>query len=181
MGSDPESDERLKSARQLLLVGIASVVVGTCAVLLACVLLASLSCRNKTSSIAGDGNRLGVKHSGKVLTESIGVETLGGVFTVVIKKGTECPVTVKEVFSTAEDNQAAVDIHVLRGNAKLAKDNRTLGRFQVHGIPSAPRGVPQIDVSFILDREGNLEVKARDKATGREKQVRVLGLETTPK
>lgn len=121
-----------------------------------------------------EGFRIG--YMGNTLTESVGIETLGGVFTPIIKKGTQIPVTIKEIFSTAEDNQAGVDIHILAGDAGLAKENRTIGRFQVYGIPPAKRGVPQIEVAYIVDRDGVLTVKAKDLGTGKENEIRVLGV-----
>lgn len=123
-----------------------------------------------------EGFRIG--YTGNTLTEAVGIETLGGIFTPIVKKGSQIPVTIKEVFSTAADNQAAVDIHVLAGNAELAKDNRTIGRFQVYGIPPAKRGVPQIEVAYIVDRDGTLTVKAKDLGTGKENEIRILGVPT---
>jgi len=102
---------------------------------------------------------------------SLGVETLGGVMTVLIPRNTTIPTSKKEIFSTAADNQTAVDIHVLQGERKMAGDNRTLGRFQLAGIPPAPRGVPQIEVTFDIDANGILNVSAKDLGTGREQSV----------
>ncbi len=104
---------------------------------------------------------------------SLGVETLGGVMTPLIERNTTIPTERKETFSTAEDSQTAVDIHVLQGERPLARDNMTLGRFRLEGIPPAPRGVPQVEVTFDLDANGILNVKARDMATGREQQIRI--------
>ncbi len=104
---------------------------------------------------------------------SLGVETLGGVMTPLIERNTTIPTERKETFSTAEDNQTAVDIHVLQGERPLARDNMTLGRFRLEGIAPAPRGMPQIEVTFDLDANGILNVKARDVATGREQQIRI--------
>jgi len=104
---------------------------------------------------------------------SLGVETLGGVMTTLIERNTTIPIRKTEVFSTAEDNQTAVDIHVLQGERPMAEDNMTLGRFRLDGIPPAPRGVPQIEVSFDIDANGILNVTARDKATGREQKVTI--------
>lgn len=102
---------------------------------------------------------------------SLGVETLGGVMTKLIEKNTTIPTSKKEVFSTATDNQTSVDIHVLQGEREFAKDNRTLGRFQLTGIPPAPRGVPQIEVTFDIDANGILNVSAKDLGTGKEQSI----------
>ncbi len=104
---------------------------------------------------------------------SLGVETLGGVMTVIIERNTTIPVRRSQIFSTAEDNQTAVDIHVLQGERPMAADNISLGRFRLDGIPPAPRGVPQIEVTFDIDANGILNVSARDKATGREQKVTI--------
>ena len=104
---------------------------------------------------------------------SLGVETLGGVMTPLIERNTTIPVKKTEVFSTAEDNQTAVDIHVLQGERTMAQDNMTLGRFRLEGIPSAPRGVPQIEVTFDIDANGIINVGAKDKATGKEQKVTI--------
>jgi molecular chaperone DnaK len=104
---------------------------------------------------------------------SLGVETLGSVMTTLITRNTTIPVKKTEVFSTAEDGQTAVDIHVLQGERPMAGDNMTLGRFRLDGIPPAPRGMPQIEVSFDIDANGILNVTARDKATGREQKVTI--------
>ncbi|HEY58349.1 MAG TPA: molecular chaperone DnaK [Anaerolineae bacterium] len=104
---------------------------------------------------------------------SLGVETLGGVMTVLIPRNTTIPVRKTEVFTTAEDNQTAVDIHVLQGERPMAADNKSLGRFRLEGIPPAPRGVPQIEVTFDIDANGILHVTARDKATGKEQKVTI--------
>jgi len=102
---------------------------------------------------------------------SLGVETLGGVMTVLIPRNTTIPTSKKEVFSTASDNQPAVEIHVLQGERKMAGDNRTLGRFQLSGIPPAPRGMPQIEVTFDIDANGILNVSAKDLGTGKEQKI----------
>ena len=104
---------------------------------------------------------------------SLGIETLGSVSTPLIPKNTTIPTNKKEVFSTAADNQTAVDIHVLQGERSMATDNRTLGRFQLPGIPPAPRGVPQIEVSFDIDANGILNVHAKDLGTGTEQSISI--------
>ncbi|MCL2647808.1 MAG: molecular chaperone DnaK [Phycisphaerales bacterium] len=106
---------------------------------------------------------------------SMGVETYGGVMTVMIPRNTTIPTSKSETFSTAADNQTSVEIHVLQGEREFAKDNRTLGKFQLTGIPPAPRGVPQIEVTFDIDVNGILNVKAKDKATGKENKVEIKG------
>jgi molecular chaperone DnaK len=108
-----------------------------------------------------------------VLPLSLGLETLGGVMTKVIERNTTIPARRTEVFSTAEDNQTAVDIVVLQGERELARDNRQLARFRLEGIPPAPRGVPQIEVTFDVDANGILNVSARDKETGKEQRVTI--------
>ncbi len=104
---------------------------------------------------------------------SLGIETLGGVMTTLIARNTTIPTKKTEVFSTAEDNQTTVEIHVLQGEREMASDNRTIGRFQLTGIPPAPRGVPQIEVTFDIDANGILHVSAKDKATGKEQKIRI--------
>jgi molecular chaperone DnaK len=104
---------------------------------------------------------------------SLGVETLGGVMTPLITRNTTIPTSKKEVFSTATDSQPAVDIHVLQGERKLAMDNRTLGRFQLQGIAPAPRGMPQIEVTFDIDANGILNVSAKDLGTGKEQSIKI--------
>ncbi|GBD07237.1 Chaperone protein dnaK2 [bacterium HR21] len=112
---------------------------------------------------------------------SLGVETLGGVMTVLIPANTTIPTRKTEVFTTATDNQTSVEIHVLQGERPLAKDNRSLGRFHLDGIPPAPRGVPQIEVTFDIDANGILTVTARDRATGKEQSIRITGASTLSK
>jgi molecular chaperone DnaK len=104
---------------------------------------------------------------------SLGLETLGSVMTALIPRNTTIPYKKSEVFSTADDNQTAVDIHVLQGERPLAADNMTLGRFRLEGIPPAPRGLPQIEVTFDIDANGILHVTAKDKATGKEQQITI--------
>lgn len=106
---------------------------------------------------------------------SLGIETLGGVMTKVIDRGTTIPAKKAQVFSTAEDNQPAVSIHVLQGERELAKDNKSLGRFDLTGIPAAPRGVPQIEVTFDIDANGILTVSAKDKASGKSQEIKISG------
>lgn len=106
---------------------------------------------------------------------SLGIETLGGVMTKVIERGITIPAKKAQVFSTAEDNQPAVSIHVLQGERELAKDNKSLGRFDLTGIPAAPRGVPQIEVTFDIDANGILTVSAKDKATGKSQEIKITG------
>ncbi|MBR6495889.1 MAG: molecular chaperone DnaK [Rikenellaceae bacterium] len=104
---------------------------------------------------------------------SLGIETLGGVFTKLIDANTTIPTRKSEVFSTAADNQPSVEIHILQGERPMARDNKTIGRFHLDGIPSAPRGVPQIEVTFDIDANGILNVSAKDKGTGKEQKIRI--------
>jgi len=104
---------------------------------------------------------------------SLGIETLGGVSTMLIERNTTIPTRKSEIFSTASDGQTTVDIHVLQGERKMAIDNKTIGRFQLTGLPPAPRGVPQIEVTFDIDANGILHVSAKDKATGKEQSIRI--------
>ncbi len=108
---------------------------------------------------------------------SLGIETLGGVFTKLIEKNTTIPTKKSQIFSTAADNQTAVDIHVLQGERPMAKDNKTLGRFQLVGIPPAPRGVPQIEVVFDIDANGIVHVTAVDKGTGKSQKISIVASE----
>jgi molecular chaperone DnaK len=106
---------------------------------------------------------------------SLGIETLGGVSTVLIPRNTTIPAKKSEIFSTATDNQTNVEVHVLQGERSLARDNRTLGRFQLTGMPPAPRGLPQIEVAFDIDANGIVNVTATDKATGKEQRITITG------
>src|SRR5690554_4478202 len=109
---------------------------------------------------------------------SLGIETLGGVFTKLIERNTTIPTSKSQVFSTAADNQPAVDIHVLQGERSMAADNKTLGRFQLGDIPAAPRGVPQIEVTFDIDSNGIVSVKAKDLGTNKEQTITVTGTDS---
>jgi molecular chaperone DnaK len=104
---------------------------------------------------------------------SLGIETLGGVMTTLIQRNTTIPTRKSETFSTAADSQTSVEVHVLQGERQLARDNRTLGRFHLDGIPSAPRGVPQIEVTFDIDANGIVNASAKDKATGKEQKITI--------
>jgi molecular chaperone DnaK len=104
---------------------------------------------------------------------SLGIETMGGVMTRLIESNTTIPSKKSEVFSTASDSQPSVEIHVLQGERPMARDNRTIGRFHLDGIPPAPRGVPQIEVTFDIDANGILHVSAKDKGTGKEQKIRI--------
>jgi molecular chaperone DnaK len=104
---------------------------------------------------------------------SLGIETMGGVFTKLIEANTTIPTKKSEVFSTAADNQPSVELNILQGERPMAKDNRSLGRFHLDGIPAAPRGVPQIEVTFDIDANGILNVSAKDKGTGKEQKIRI--------
>ena len=107
---------------------------------------------------------------------SLGIETLGGVFTRIIDRNTTIPTKKSQVFSTAEDNQTAVTIRVFQGEREMAGDNKLLGQFDLVGFPPAPRGVPQVEVTFDIDANGIVNVSARDKATGKEQQIRIQAL-----
>jgi len=106
---------------------------------------------------------------------SLGIETLGGVMTALIQRNTTIPTRKSETFSTAADNQTSVEVHVLQGERQFARDNRTLGKFQLVGIPSAPRGVPQVEVTFDIDANGIVNVSAKDKGTGKEQKITISG------
>src|SRR5690606_21902125 len=106
---------------------------------------------------------------------SLGIETLGGVFTKLIERNTTIPTSKKQIFTTAADGQTTVEIHVLQGERPMAADNVTLGRFHLTGIPPAPRGVPQIEVTFDIDVNGIVKVSAKDLGTGREQQITITG------
>src|SRR6185295_8377963 len=106
---------------------------------------------------------------------SLGIETLGGVLTKLIERNTTIPSKKSELFSTAADNQTSVEVHVLQGERQFARDNRTLGRFHLVGLPAAPRGVPQIEVTFDIDANGIVHVAAKDKATGKEQTITISG------
>ena len=104
---------------------------------------------------------------------TLGVETLGGVMTPIIERNTTIPIKKSQVFSTAEDSQTAVTIHVLQGERPMAGDNMSLGQFNLEGIPPAPRGMPQVEVTFDIDANGILNVSAQDKATGKEQTIKI--------
>ena len=104
---------------------------------------------------------------------SLGIETMGGVFTKLIERNTTIPTIKSQVFSTAADNQTAVDIHVLQGERQMAADNKTLGRFQLTDIPPAPRGIPQIEVTFDIDKNGIVNVRAKDLGTNKEQTITI--------
>jgi molecular chaperone DnaK len=106
---------------------------------------------------------------------SLGIETLGGVMTTLIPRNTTIPTRKSEVFSTASDNQTSVEVHVLQGERQFSRDNRTLGRFHLVGLPPAPRGVPQIEVAFDIDANGIVNVAAKDVATGKEQKITISG------
>src|SRR5207253_8535860 len=104
---------------------------------------------------------------------SLGIETLGGVFTKLIERNTTVPTRKSEIFSTASDNQPGVEIHVLQGERQLSRDNKTIGKFQLTDIPPAPRGMPQIEVTFDIDANGILHVSAKDLGTGKEQKITI--------
>ena len=106
---------------------------------------------------------------------SLGIETLGGVMTMLIPRNTTIPTRKSEIFSTATDNQTSVEVHVMQGERPLARDNRTLGRFHLVGLPPAPRGLPQIEVAFDIDANGIVNVTAKDMATGTEQKITISG------
>src|SRR5205823_5953498 len=106
---------------------------------------------------------------------SLGIETLGGVMTTLITRNTTIPTRKSEIFSTATDSQTSVEVHVLQGERPMARDNRTLGRFHLIGLPPAPRGVPQVEVAFDIDANGIVNVQATDLATGTEQKITISG------
>ncbi len=130
----------------------------------------SLGAAVQAGILAGDVNEVLLLD---VTPLSLGIETLGGVMTKLINSNTTIPAKKTETFSTAADNQPAVDIHVLQGERSMAMDNKTIGRFQLDGIPPAPRGVPQIEVTFDIDANGILSVSAKDKATGKSQHIKI--------
>ncbi len=112
---------------------------------------------------------------------TLGIETLGGVRTQIINRNTTVPTKRSQIFSTAEDNQTAVTIHVLQGEREMASDNKSLGRFDLVGVPPSPRGVPQIEVTFDIDANGILHVGAKDIATGKEQSIKISGAQKLDK
>src|SRR5678816_1157969 len=104
---------------------------------------------------------------------SLGIETMGGVMTTLIPRNTTIPTRKSEIFSTASDNQTSVEVHVLQGERSMARDNRTLGKFHLIGLPPAPRGVPQIEVTFDIDANGIVNVQAKDLGTGKEQKITI--------
>ena len=112
---------------------------------------------------------------------SLGIETAGGIFTRMIDRNTTIPTSKSQIFSTYSDNQPSVDIHVLQGERDMAADNKTLGRFELSGIPAAPRGVPKIEVTFDIDANGIVNVKAKDLGTGKEQKITITSSGTLDK
>ena len=108
-----------------------------------------------------------------VIPLSLGIETMGSIATKLIDKNTTIPTSKSQVFSTASDNQTSVEIHIVQGERAMASDNKSLGRFILDGIPPAPRGIPQVEVTFDVDANGILSVKAKDKSTGKEQSIRI--------
>ena len=123
----------------------------------------------KLSGEAGSGDILLLD----VTPLTLGIETMGGVATPLIERNTTIPVKKSQIFSTAENNQTAVDIHVVQGERPLAVDNKTLGRFRLDGIPAAPRGIPQIEVTFDIDANGIVNVAAKDLGSGKEQKITI--------
>ncbi len=112
---------------------------------------------------------------------SLGIETKGGVMTKLIERNTTIPTKKSETFTTAEDNQPSVEVHVLQGESEMATYNKTLGKFQLVGIPPAPRGMPQIEVTFDIDANGIINVSAKDLGTGNEQQIRSRAARACPR
>src|SRR5205814_8500 len=108
-----------------------------------------------------------------VIPLSLGIETMGGVATKLIDKNTTIPASRSQIFSTAADNQTSVEVHIVQGERAMARDNKSLGRFILDGIPPAPRGMPQVEVAFDIDANGILSVKAKDKATNKDQSIRI--------
>ena len=119
-------------------------------------------------------NRKGLRIEDGRMSVPVGIETLGGVFTALIPAGTRAPAVHTEIFTTAADNQSSVEIHLLGGNAPMASENKTLGKFSIVGIREASRGVPQIEVAIAVDERGILHVSAKDLETGHEQEITVM-------
>ena len=134
-----------------------------------CVAIGAAIQGGKLSGEAGSGDILLLD----VTPLTLGIETMGGVATPLIERNTTIPVKKSQIFSTAENNQTAVDIHVVQGERPLAKDNKTLGRFRLDGIPAAPRGIPQIEVTFDIDANGIVNVTAKDLGSGKEQKITI--------
>ena len=134
-----------------------------------CVAIGAAIQGGKLSGEAGSGDILLLD----VTPQTLGIETMGGVATPLIERNTTIPVKKSQIFSTAENNQTAVDIHVVQGERPLAVDNKTLGRFRLDGIPAAPRGIPQIEVTFDIDANGIVNVTAKDLGSGKEQKITI--------